>query len=132
MAYYEGIDYHVRYVRFPNYASEAMILSNGDGTYSIYLNSLFPEETLRRRLGHELEHLRRDHLHQPDRPVWEKEAEADGLALPAPQPPPEPAARAAVSPPAPGRGVEAYFDSWRKTAAWVRRRLSAPLERCEK
>ena len=43
MAYYEGIDYNVRLLRFPNDASEGLIVSNGDGTFTILLNTRFPE-----------------------------------------------------------------------------------------
>ena len=67
--YYEGVDYHIRKLPFPNLASESLLLSNGDGSYVILLNSRFPEEVLRLRLAHELEHLKQDHLHQPERPV---------------------------------------------------------------
>ena len=124
--YYEGIDYHIRKLPFPNLASESLLLSNGDGSYVILLNSRFPEEVLRARLAHELEHLQRDHLHQPERPVTEKEAEAEGKPpLPVP-----PRAQAAQQPkeeaPCPNyvpvQGLD-YFRSWGRAMRWVREML---------
>lgn len=121
--YYEGIDYHIRKLPFPNLASESLLLSNGDGSYVILLNSRFPEEVLRARLVHELEHLRQDHLHQPERPVTEKEAEAEGRPAPRtaqpPQPGPQPTAMPAFVPvPEPD-----YFRSWGRAMRWVRELL---------
>ncbi len=77
MKYYEGIDYTVHKVCFPNCASEALILSNPDGTYTILLNARFPDGVLRSRLRHELAHLRGLHLISDEKSLWEKELEAD-------------------------------------------------------
>ena len=77
MKYYEGIDYKVRTLCFPNCASEALIVSNPDGTYTILLNSRFPDCVLKARLRHELAHLRGQHLISDEISLWEKELEAD-------------------------------------------------------
>ena len=115
MAIYEGIDYRVYQVEFPNYASEAMVVSNGDGSYSIYLNTRFSAELLRRRLEHELEHIRQDHLYQTERPVAEREAEAEGRARSStPIPGPE---EWEPFVPLPGQDL---FQSWRRAMAWAR------------
>ncbi|MBR6095713.1 MAG: hypothetical protein IKP82_02035 [Oscillospiraceae bacterium] len=125
--YYEGVDYHIRKLPFPNLASESLLLSNGDGSYVILLNSRFPEEVLRLRLAHELEHLKQDHLHQPERPVTEKEAEAEGkpggFAVPqrtrtTAKPKPEAGCPAYV--PVPGLD---YFSSWGRAMQWVQEML---------
>ena len=44
MKYYEGVDYWVRRCQFPNFASESVVVSHGDGTFTIYLNTLFSLE----------------------------------------------------------------------------------------
>ena len=41
MSYLEGVDYWVRLVEFPSMASPAVTVSNGDGTFTIYINSRF-------------------------------------------------------------------------------------------
>ena len=129
MPLYEGIDYRVCIMAFPNLASEALVLSNGDGGYTVLLNALYPEEVLRERLKHELEHMRADHLHQPERSVAEKEAEADGRAVPAwpsaergggpSSPVPEPGQ---WEPFRPGERGD-YLSSWGRAMAWARRMM---------
>ena len=57
MAYIEGVDYWVRLVEFPNMASPSVAVSNGDGTFTIYVNSRFSPEKRAAGLRHELEHL---------------------------------------------------------------------------
>ena len=37
----EGVDYRVRYVEFPNTGSPSVAVSNGDGTYTVYVNTRF-------------------------------------------------------------------------------------------
>lgn len=121
--YYEGIDYHIRKLPFPNLASESLLLSNGDGSYVILLNSRFPEEVLRARLTHELEHLKQDHLHQPERPVTEKEAEAEGrpgVRAEARRADPKPEIPCPPYVPEPGLD---YFSSWGRAMLWVREML---------
>ena len=55
----EGVDYRVRYVEFPNTGSPSVAVSNGDGTYTVYVNTRFSIEEQARGLRHELEHLER-------------------------------------------------------------------------
>ena len=112
MAKYEGIDYTVKKLDFRSYASEALILSNGDGTYTILLNARYPEDVLRRRLEHELRHLNFDHLHDDTKTVARKEAEADGLTTPAPKP-------EEWEPFTPSPEPLSYIDSWRRAMAWA-------------
>ena len=79
MKYIEGIDYWVRYVPFPNMASESVVASHGDGTFTIYINTLFcPERQEERRL-HELRHLTQEHFYRDDLPLVRLEHQADGL-----------------------------------------------------
>lgn len=55
----EGSDYFVHLVRFANTANPAAAVLNDDGTYDIYLNTLFPcwDEAM----PHELIHVAEDH-----------------------------------------------------------------------
>lgn len=85
MKYVEGVDYWVYSVEFPNMASPSVAVSNGDGTFSIYLNSRFPPDKRSEGLRHELEHLEGEHFYRDDLELMELEAAADGkLTLPAP------------------------------------------------
>lgn len=77
MKYYEGIDYWVRYVEFPNMASESVVVSNGDGTFTIYINTLFCEKRQRERLAHELNHLKKEHFYRDDLSITSIERQAD-------------------------------------------------------
>ena len=65
---------------------------NDDGTFSVYINALYDDETQRETLEHELEHLARDHFYA-DAPVARQEAEASGEASSPPPPPAEHAIR---------------------------------------
>ena len=47
MKYVEGVDYWVYSLEFPNMASPSVAVSNGDGTFTIYLNSRCSPESLR-------------------------------------------------------------------------------------
>lgn len=78
MAYYEGIDYWVRFVEFPNMASESVVASHGDGTFTIYINTLFCEERQRDRLKHELRHLEKEHFYRDEMSIADIERQADG------------------------------------------------------
>lgn len=78
MRYIEGIDYWVRYVPFPNMASESVVASNGDGTFTVYINTRFPEERQRDRLRHELRHLELEHFYRDDLSIRQIERQADG------------------------------------------------------
>lgn len=80
MTYYEGVDYFVRKVEFPNMASPGMAASNCDGTFNIYINSLFCEEIQTNTLRHELEHLIQNHFYR-DEPVALMEYEANRQEL---------------------------------------------------
>ena len=87
MAYIEGVDYWVRLVEFPNMASPSVAVSNGDGTFTIYVNSRFSPEKRAAGLRHELEHLEGQHFYRDDVELGELEAAADGkITLGAPAP----------------------------------------------
>ena len=70
-------DLCIRFLPFPNRAARAAVMPNAEGSYDILVNTLYPEETQRRALEHELEHLRREHLDRGES-VWLQEAEARG------------------------------------------------------
>ena len=80
MKYIEGMDYWVRHVQFPNMASESVVLSHGDGTYTIYINTLFPEKKQAERLRHEVRHLEQEHFYREELTIREVERSAEGLA----------------------------------------------------
>ena len=80
MKYIEGMDYWVRHVQFPNMASESVVLSHGDGTYTIYINTLFPEEKQAERLHHEVRHLEQEHFYREELTIREVERSAEGMA----------------------------------------------------
>lgn len=90
MRYREGVDYWVRYVDFPNTASEAVAVSNGDGTFTVYLNTRFPREILEARLRHELRHLEDEHFFRDGLSVLDAERQADGVPTVRTMPGPEP------------------------------------------
>ena len=73
----EGIDYWVARIDFPNMASESVAVSNGDGTFTIFLNTLFSEARLTERLKHELRHLEEEHFYRDDMTIQEIERQAD-------------------------------------------------------
>lgn len=77
MKYYEGIDYWVRYVEFPNMASESVVVSHGDGTFTIYINTIFCDEKQKERLAHELNHLQKEHFYRDDLSIALIERQAD-------------------------------------------------------
>lgn len=82
MKYYEGIDYWVRYVEFPNMASPSLAASNGDGTFNIYINTLFCPEKQGAALEHELKHLSDEHFYRDDLTISQVERSAEGLGKP--------------------------------------------------
>ena len=82
----EGIDYFVLWWPFPSMKSEGFVVPNSDGTYTINLNTRYPQEILLRRLDHELTHISENH-HQDDRGIAILEAAADGRELIEPEPP---------------------------------------------
>ena len=74
-------EYYIRRLPFPNRSVKAATFPNDDGTFDIYLNTLYPEAVQEQALRHELEHIRLGHFYS-DKPIAEKEAEADGLIPP--------------------------------------------------
>ena len=70
-------DLFVRFLPFPNRAARAVVMPNGEGSYDIVVNTLYPEEVQRRALEHELKHLRLAHL-EGGESVSLQEAEARG------------------------------------------------------
>ena len=56
----ENVDYFVRIVQFPNAANKGIVCPNDDGTFDIYLNSLYPD--LKEGYDHEVRHLLLDHF----------------------------------------------------------------------
>ena len=60
----EGQDYHLHWVRFPNRANPAMLWQNPDGTYDVYINTLYWAEEDRMKAGfnHELRHILLQHF----------------------------------------------------------------------
>ena len=85
MKYREGVDYWVRELEFPNSSSPSIVLSNGDGTFTILLSTRVSSERRAEGLRHELTHLEREHFYRDELELWEIEAEADGrLRLAAP------------------------------------------------
>ena len=80
MKYIEGMDYWVRYVQFPNMASESVAASHGDGTFTIYINTLFPRSSQEERLRHELQHLEQEHFYRDELTIRQVERQAEGLA----------------------------------------------------
>jgi len=69
-------DHYVRVIELPP-AVRGVTLPNDDGSFSVYINALYDDETRRAALEHELEHLARDHFYRPG-PVAAQEAEARG------------------------------------------------------
>lgn len=75
MTYIEGIDYFVHPVEFPNGAAGGCAVSNGDGTFTVYINTRCSAERQAHTLRHELEHLTRNHFYREES-VQVLEAEA--------------------------------------------------------
>ena len=98
-------DVYIRRLDFPNRSVKAATFPNDDGTFDIYLNTLYSEEELQQALRHELEHIRLDHFYS-EKDVRQKEREADGDLAP----PPEPAVR-----------VIPLFSSPAELARWLTR-----------
>ena len=86
-------EYYIRRLDFPNRSVKAVTFPNSDGTFDIYVNTLYPESVQEDALRHELEHIRLDHFYS-DAPLRRKEAEADGLAADSADAENEPAGRA--------------------------------------
>lgn len=71
----ENVDYFVRVVQFPNAANKGIVCQNADGTFDIYLNSLYPD--LKEGYDHEVRHLMNDHF-TSFKSIECVEGEADG------------------------------------------------------
>lgn len=72
-------DAFVRLVELP-WSIRGLTVPNNDGTYTVYINSLLPEETQRETLAHELYHIEHDHLYD-NSPVTKAECAAGGVAI---------------------------------------------------
>lgn len=73
----EGVDYFVYYVQFPNFANPSSVTPNDDGTYTIYLNTRYPNFFLQIQLEHELRHIEGGHFGSA-MPITLIELQADG------------------------------------------------------
>ena len=76
----EGRDYFLHYIKFANRANPCMTAPNDDGTFDVYLNTLYTQEELAAELKHELRHLEEDHFYS-EKSIRAIEAEADGRPL---------------------------------------------------
>ena len=72
MTLIEGLDYFVYPVAFPNYANQGAVTPNNDNTYTVYINSLYPQELWPGILEHELDHIRNNDFYN-DRDIREVE-----------------------------------------------------------
>lgn len=73
-------EYYIRRLDFPNRSVKAATFPNDDGSFDIYLNTLYPEPVQEAALRHELEHIRLGHFYS-EKPIREKENEADGIFI---------------------------------------------------
>ena len=81
------IDYYVRPVALPRRV-EGVTVPNDDGSFSIYINSLLPEDRQQNVLRHELEHIKKEHFYI-DMPIERMERQADGERMAGVLHPPE-------------------------------------------
>lgn len=72
-------DHFVRVIELPR-SVRGVTVPNDDGTFSVYINSLYDDDTQRRTLEHELIHLGRDHFYKTG-PLALQEREAAGELL---------------------------------------------------
>jgi len=79
----EGRDYTVIRARFPNKANAAAVVDNRNGTFTVFLNTLFSAEDQQKALAHELRHIASGDFSSV-LPIPELEARADGLLPPVP------------------------------------------------
>ena len=56
-------DYNVFEIPFPNRSSAAMVFLNDDGSFDIYLNTLYPQQRRQEALKHELRHINAEHFY---------------------------------------------------------------------
>lgn len=76
----ENCDYNLHFVKFANKANPALAVENEDGTFDIYLNTLYDTISLQSAIPHELVHITADHF-QSDLPVDTLERQADQPVL---------------------------------------------------
>ncbi len=57
MTLIEGADFFIRATDFPNTANKGAVIVNEDGTYSVYINSRYPQCQWKDIADHELRHL---------------------------------------------------------------------------
>ena len=124
MSYVEGVDYWVRPVEFPSMASSAVTVSNGDGTFTIYINTRFCPERQAEGLRHELRHLEDEHFYRDEYGICEIEAAANGLlTLSEPAHGPQPVAE-------PGRrNIRLYPDAGAVLEDFLRRASPESIKR---
>lgn len=58
-------EYFIRVVKLPAHV-EACVTPNDDGTFSIYINELLPEDARRAAAQHEIDHIMNDHFYSLD------------------------------------------------------------------
>ena len=83
MSLIENRDYTVRRVSFPNRGNAAAVVDNSDGTFTIFLNTLYDAAAQNDALRHELNHLASGDFASA-LPIAEIEARAGAVALPEP------------------------------------------------
>lgn len=59
-------------------ASESVVVSHGDGTFTIYINTLFSRERQEDRLRHELRNLEREHFYRDELTITQVEDRQTG------------------------------------------------------
>ena len=80
MKYYEGIDYFLSFEDFPHMGVPGAIASNGDGTATIYINTLYCKARQNETLRHELRHFVRGHFNSDcTMTLTEKEIDANNI-----------------------------------------------------
>ena len=58
----EGVDYYIRFVRFPNRSTPGQVWLNDDGSYDIYIDERLSKEESVLVFIHELKHISADHF----------------------------------------------------------------------
>ena len=71
-------NYFVRYIEFPSKV-EGVTIPNDDGTFDIYINSVFCKAKQQAILDNELCHIRENHFYNDILPIRQIEEEADGI-----------------------------------------------------
>ena len=73
-------DYNVFELPFPNRSTPAMVFLNEDGSFDIYLNTLFPPSRRKAALEHELRHIKAEHFYA-EVPIAQAERQAEGESV---------------------------------------------------